>query len=83
MNGLVGSFFRHYGDTDDAFLIGGAVPPNETLVSCAIRHCSRRVDFRLKPNHRLYLAKVINGLVDHEPGKISIYVVDVLYKDLR
>jgi hypothetical protein len=28
------------------------------------------------------LAKAINGLVNHEPVKISIYVVDVLYKDL-
>jgi hypothetical protein len=30
----------------------------------------------------LYLAKVLNGFVNNEPVKISIYVVDVLYKDL-
>jgi hypothetical protein len=29
------------------------------------------------------LAKVINGLVNHEPVKISTYVIDVLYKDLH
>jgi hypothetical protein len=58
------------------------VEHDETLMAIAIRHCRRLVDFHLKPNHRLYLAKVINGLVDHEPVKISIYVVDVLYKDL-
>jgi len=52
-------------------------------MASVIRHCRRLVDFRLKPSHRLYLAKVINGLVDHEPVKISIYVVDFLFKDLR
>jgi hypothetical protein len=79
INGIADSLFCHYGETDDAFLIGGLVEPNETLMAGAIRHCRRLVDFCLKPNHRLYLAKVINGLVNHEPVKISIYVVDVLY----
>jgi hypothetical protein len=63
--------------------MGGLVEPNETLMTSAIRHCRRLVDFRLKPSRTLYLAKVINGLVDHEPVKISNYVADVLYKDLR
>ena len=83
INGLVGSLFCHYGETDDVFLIGGLVEPNETLMASDIRHCRRLVDFRLKPSHLLYLTDVINGLVDHKPVKISIYVVDVLYKDLR
>ena len=82
VNGLTGSMFCHYDETDDVFLIGGSVEPNKTLMASAIRHCRRLVDFRLKPCHRLYLAKVINGLVDHEPLKIYIYVVDVLFKDL-
>ena len=80
INGLAGSLFCHYGETDGAFLIGGWVEPNETLMASVIRHCRRLVDFRLKPCHRLYLAKVINGLVDHEPVKLSICVVDVFYK---
>ena len=67
--GLASSMFCHYGETDDVFLIGGLVEPNETLMASGIRHCRRLVDFRLKPSHRLYLAKVINGLVDHEPFK--------------
>ena len=83
VNGLARSLFCHYGEIDDSFLIGGLVDPNETLMACVTRHCRRLVDFRLKPSHRLYLAKVINGVVDHEPVKISIYVVDVLVKDLR
>jgi hypothetical protein len=83
INGLTGSMFCHYGETDDVFLIGGLAEPNETLMASVIRHCRRMVDFHLKPCHRLYLAKVINSLVDHEPVKISIHAVDVLYKDLR
>ena len=83
INGLAGSLFCHYGETDDAFLIGGVVEPNETLNASAIRHSSRLVDFRLEPSHRLYLARVINGLAYHESVKISIYVMNVLYKDLR
>ena len=68
---------------DDVFLIAGSVEPNETLMASVIRHCRRMVDVRLKPCHRLYLAKVINGMVDHEPVKISISVVDIFYKDLH
>jgi hypothetical protein len=74
MNGLSsGSLFCHYGETGDAFLIGGAVKPNETLMASVIRQYRRMVDFLLKPNKRLYLANVINGLIDHEPVKISIF----------
>jgi hypothetical protein len=82
INGIDGSLFCHCGETDDVFLISGLVEPNETLMASAIRLCMRLVEFHLRPNYRLYLAKVINGLVNHEPVKISIYVVDVLYKDL-
>jgi hypothetical protein len=53
------------------------------LIIIVIRHCMHLVDFCLKSNHRLYLAKAIHGLVDHEPVKISIYAMDVFYKDLR
>ena len=52
INGIVGSLFCHYGETDDAFLNGGLIDPNETLMAGAIRHCRRLVDFRLRPNHR-------------------------------
>ena len=82
INGLAGSLFYHYGETVDAFLIGGVVQPNDTLMA-SVPHCRRQVDFSLKPSHRLYLAKGINGLAEHEPVRISIYVMDVLYKDLR
>jgi len=81
-NGIAGSLFCHYSETDDLFLIGGLVESNKTSMASDILHYRRLVDFHIRPNYRLYLAKVINGLVHHEPVKISIYVVDVLYKDL-
>ena len=56
-----------YGETDDAFLIGGIIGPNKTLMASVIRHCMRLIDFCIKPNHRVYSAKVIHGLLDHEP----------------
>ena len=80
INGLAGGMLCHYGETDDVFLIGGGVESNKTLMANAIRHCRRLVDFHLKPSHRLYLATIINSLVNHEPVKIYIYVIDVLYK---
>ena len=36
INGIAGSLFCHYGETDDALLIGGLVEPNETLMVSAI-----------------------------------------------
>jgi hypothetical protein len=48
-----------------------------------LRHCRRLVDFCLKPSQCLYLTKVINGLIDHEPVKISIFAIDVLFNNLR
>ena len=56
------------------------VEPNDTLMTSAIHHYIRQDGFRLKRNHRLYLAKVIHGLVDHEPVKIYIFVIDVFTK---
>ena len=57
MSGLSDSLFCQYGETYDAFVIDGAVESNETLMAGVIRHCRRLVDFRLKPNQRLYFDK--------------------------
>jgi len=83
VNALAGSLFCHYGETDDVNLIGGPVKPNETSMASGIRHCRCLADLCTKPNHRLYLAKVIHGLVDHEPVKIYVYAIDVFHKNLR
>jgi len=46
-NGLVGSnLYRHYGEINGVFLIGGLVPTGKTLMASAIRHCRNMVRFR-------------------------------------
>ena len=74
INGIAGSLFRHYGENDDAFLIGGLVEPRETLTTSVISHSTRLVGFSPGPNQRFYLAKVINGLINHELVKICVFM---------
>jgi hypothetical protein len=63
------SVFCHYGDTDDIFLIGGLARQGETITTSTIRQFRHLVNFLCSQNVRLYLAKVLNGLMDHEPIK--------------
>jgi hypothetical protein len=83
INGIVGSLFYHYGETDDAFLIRGLMKPDETLTASVISYCKRLVGFSPGPNQRFYFDKVIKGLIIHGPVKMSIYVMDVIYKELH
>ncbi len=71
LNGIDVSLLCHYGETDDAFLIGGLVGPEETLTTSVIRHCKRLVGFSPGPNQQFYLAKVIDGLVNQRIEHIS------------
>ena len=48
-----GTLLCHYGETNDAFLVGGLVQPSETLMASAIRHCRHVIIFRLAHNNRL------------------------------
>ena len=75
INGITGSLFCHYGETDDAFLIGGLVEPDETFMASVIRHCRRLVDFHLKPNHRLCYGYVP---IPYVPNTIH-YTVHLMY----
>ncbi len=67
------------------FPIGGLIEPNvETLMGSAIsRHCRRLVSYRVRPNDRLNLTKVLNGFMNQEPVKSYIYVTEVLEMDFR
>ncbi len=79
INSLVGStVLCHYGETQDVFPIGGLVQPGETLTAEAIRYCRHPVNFRLEQNDRLYIAKELNGFMEHEPIKITIFITGVL-----
>ena len=37
------------------------------------------VNFRIEQNDRLYIAKVLDGFMDHALVKLSILIIDVLY----
>jgi len=58
--------------------MGGLVQPNKTLMARAIRHCRHLVNVRLAQNDRLYLVNNMDGFVDHEHVKKSIFF-DVLF----
>ncbi len=70
VNSIACSLFCHDEATNDVFLIGGLVQPHETLMASAIRHCRHLVNVRFSWIDHLYMAKVLNGFMDHEPGKI-------------
>jgi hypothetical protein len=60
INGIVlGTILCHYGETNDAFLVGGLVQPDETLMASAIHYCRHLVNFQLAQNDHLYLAKMV------------------------
>ncbi len=80
---LFGIFMCHYEENDDAFLIGGLAGPIQTLMGSGIRHCRRVVNYRFRPNDRVYLAKARNGLMHHEPVIISIYIVDIISSNYK
>jgi len=73
----------HYGETNDIFPIGALVQPGETLRTATIRHCRHVVNFRIEQNDRLYIAKEMDGFMDHELVKIAILIIDVLCGRLK
>ncbi len=52
-------------------------------MASAIRHRRHLVNYRGRPDDRLYMANVLNGFMNHEPVKTSIHVNDVLERDFR
>jgi hypothetical protein len=84
INSRVGSTLPwHYGETHDVFPIGDLVQSGETLTTASIRHCRHLVNFRIEQNDRLYIAKELDGFMDHEPIKITILIIDVLFNILK
>ncbi len=84
VNSLVGkTLLYYYMETNDVFPIVGLVQSDETLMAEAIRHCGHLVNFRIEHNDRLYIAEVLDGLMDHESDKTSILINDLLYGRLK
>jgi len=84
VNSLVGTtLFYHYWETNVIFPIGGLVQPGKTLKYSAIRNCLHLVNFRIKQNERLYIAKVLDKFMDHEPVKITFFINYGVYSILK
>jgi len=84
INSLVGStLLCHHSETHDIFLIGGLVQPAETLTTATIRYCRHLVNFRIEQNDRLYIAKELDGFMEHEPIKINSFILDALFNRLK
>jgi hypothetical protein len=49
----------------------------------AIIHCRYLVNFRIAQNDRLYYVKALDAFMDHEPVKISICIIDVLFSRFK
>ena len=76
LGGIIGGvLFCHRGETNDVFLIGGLVYSDETLMASAIGHCRHLVNFRFTQNNCSYLAKALNGFMNHEYIKITIFYI--------
>ncbi len=81
-NIVAGTLICHYGETNDAFLVGGLVKPGEALMASSIRHCRHLVNFLLAPNDRLYLAKVLNDLLITSQSQYIFLLLMFLLADL-
>ena len=67
----------NYGETNNIFPIGGLVRPSKKSTTAAIRHCRHLVNFRIEQNDCLYIAKVLDGFIDHELVKMSIEICGI------
>ena len=69
------AIFCRYGSTKDVFPIGGLVDIGETAIATGSRYCRQLVNFIIKPEH-LCLFKVLDAVLDLNPVKINMYIVD-------
>ena len=66
-----------YRDTKDAFPIGGLADIGETPIAADSRYYRHLINFVLVPHDRLCLFRVLKGLKDLMPSRISMYILDV------
>ncbi len=77
------SLFCNYGDTNDVFPIGGLVDIGETPIDAILRYLRELAGFRLANGFPMFPCNAIDGSKDHEPVKIRLYVIDVLWDYCR
>jgi hypothetical protein len=77
------SLFYHYGDSNDVFLIGGLVGIGGTPIATILRYLRELAGFRLARKFPMFVCNVISGNKEHEPIKISLFVIDILWDHLK
>ena len=71
------AIFCRYGSTKDVFPIGGLVDIGETAIAAGSRYCRQLVNFVLTSPEQLCLFRVLDGIFDLIPVRISMYILDV------
>ena len=77
------SLFCHYGDTNDAFPIGGLVDIGETPIAAVLRYLRELAGIRLARHFPMFLCNIIAGYKEHETIKIHVFVTDILWDELK
>ncbi len=77
------SLFCHYGVTNDIFPIGGLVDVGETPIAAILRYLRELAGFRLANGYHMIPCAILDGYKDHEPIKIRLYVIDILWDHCR
>jgi hypothetical protein len=65
------------------FPIGGLVGIGETPIAVALRYLRELAGFRLARNFAMFICNGLSGYKEHEPIKISLLVIDVLWDILK
>ncbi len=71
------AIFCRYGSTKDVFPIGGLVDIGETAIAAGSRYCRQLFYFVLTSPEQLCLFKVLDGILDLIPVRISMYILNV------
>jgi hypothetical protein len=71
------AIFCRYGSTKDVFPIGGLVDIGESAIVAGSRYCRQLIGFVLKSPQQRWLFKVLDAILDLNPVRINMYILDV------
>ena len=71
------AIFCRYGSTKDVFPIGGLVDIGESDIVAGSRYCRQLINFVLTSPEQLCLFKVLDAILDLNPVRINMYILDV------
>ncbi len=71
------AIFGRYGSSKDVFPIGGLVDIGESAIVAGSRYCRQLIHFVLRSLEQLCLFKVLDAILDLNPVRINMYILDV------